>query len=120
MLDHVGLKVKSLEASKGFYTTALAPLGFSVQYEGGGALGFGLKDAPGFWLAQAAANGAVHIAFVAKNSAAVSAFHAAALKASGKDNGKPGLRPEYHPNYYGAFVIDPDGNNVEACCHAAE
>ena len=120
MLDHLSMKVKSLDASKRFYATALAPLGYSVQYEGGGAVGFGPKGAPALWLAEAAATGPVHIAFVAKDRAAVNAFHAAALKAKGKDNGAPGLRPEYHANYYGAFVIDPDGNNIEAVCHAAQ
>ena len=122
MFDHVMLKVKDLNSSKRFYTAALAPLGFSVQYEGDGMLGFGPKDAPALWLAKAKGetNGPVHLAFVAKDRAAVQAFYAAALPAGGKDNGKPGLRPEYSANYYGGFVKDPDGNNIEAVCHKEE
>jgi catechol 2,3-dioxygenase-like lactoylglutathione lyase family enzyme len=117
MFDHIMLKVKDLKASKRFYTAALAPLGFAVEYEGDGMAGFGPKGAPALWLAQGEPNGPVHVAFVAKERDAVKAFHAAALPAGGKDNGKPGLRPEYHANYYGGFVKDPDGNNIEAVCH---
>jgi catechol 2,3-dioxygenase-like lactoylglutathione lyase family enzyme len=120
MFDHIMVKVKDLNASKRFYTAALAPLGFSVQYEGDGVLVFGPKDAPALCLAQGDANGPVHIAFKAKDRAAVKAFYAAALPAGGKDNGKPGLRPEYHANYYGGFVKDPDGNNIEAVSHQEE
>jgi catechol 2,3-dioxygenase-like lactoylglutathione lyase family enzyme len=122
MFDHVLVKVKDLNSSKRFYTAALAPLGFSVQYDADGMLGFGPKDAPALWLATAKGetNGPVHLAFVAKDRAAVQAFYAAALPAGGKDNGKPGLRPEYHANYYGGFVKDPDGNNIEAVCHQEE
>jgi catechol 2,3-dioxygenase-like lactoylglutathione lyase family enzyme len=122
MFDHVMVKVKDLNSSKRFYTAALAPLGFSVQYDADGMLGFGPKDAPALWLAKAKGetNGPVHLAFVAKDRGAVQAFYAAALPAGGKDNGKPGLRPEYHANYYGGFVKDPDGNNIEAVCHKEE
>jgi catechol 2,3-dioxygenase-like lactoylglutathione lyase family enzyme len=120
MLDHISIKVKNLESSKRFYTAALAPLGFTVQYEDKGTAGYGPNGAPALWLAQSEPGGPVHIAFVAKDRVAVNAFHAAALKQSGKDNGAPGLRPEYHANYYGAFVKDPDGNNIEAVCHAAQ
>jgi catechol 2,3-dioxygenase-like lactoylglutathione lyase family enzyme len=122
MFDHVLVKVKDLNSSKRFYTAALAPLGFSVQYDADGMLGFGPKDAPALWFAKAKGetNGPVHLAFVAKDRAAVQAFYAAALPAGGKDNGKPGLRPEYHANYYGGFVKDPDGNNIEAVCHKEE
>ena len=122
MFDHVMVKVKDLNSSKRFYTAALAPLGFSVQYDADGMLGFGPKDAPALWLAKAKGEtkGPVHLAFVAKDRAAVQAFYAAALPAGGKDNGKPGLRPEYHANYYGGFVKDPDGNNIEAVCHQEE
>jgi catechol 2,3-dioxygenase-like lactoylglutathione lyase family enzyme len=122
MFDHVMVKVKDLNSSKRFYTAALAPLGFSVQYDADGMLGFGPKDAPALWLAKAKGetNGPVHLAFVAKDRTAVQAFYAAALPAGGKDNGKPGLRPEYHANYYGGFVKDPDGNNIEAVCHQEE
>ena len=120
MFDHVMLKVKDLNSSKRFYTAALAPLGFSVQYEADGGLAFGPKDAPALWLGKGEPNGPVHIAFVAKDRAAVKAFYTAALPAGGKDNGKPGLRPQYHANYYGGFVKDPDGNNIEAVSHQEE
>jgi catechol 2,3-dioxygenase-like lactoylglutathione lyase family enzyme len=127
MIDHVGLAVADLEASRAFYTAALAPLGISVQMEvteemtgGHGAhLGFGTPKRPDFWIGSGKAPSAsVHVAFAASTRAEVDAFHAAALTAGGRDNGAPGLRPEYHPDYYGAFVLDPDGNNVEAVCHA--
>jgi len=117
MFDHIQVKVKDLKSSKRFYTAALAPLGLSVQYEGGGAVGFGPKGAPALWLGEGESRGSVHIAFAAKDRAAVKAFYAAARPAGGKDNGAPGLRPDYHANYYAAFVKDPDGNNVEAVCH---
>ena len=120
MFDHVMVKVKDLNASKLFYTAALAPLGFSLQYDADGMLGFGPKDAPALWLAKGETNGPVHIAFSAKDRASVQAFYKAALPAGGKDNGKPGLRPEYSANYYGGFVKDPDGNNIEAVCHKEE
>ena len=120
MFDHILLKVKDLKASKRFYTAALAPLGFAAEYEGDGMVGFGPKGAPALWLAEGAPNGPVHVAFVAKERDAVKAFYAAALPAGGKDNGKPGLRPEYSANYYGGFVKDPDGNNIEAVCHQEE
>src|SRR5260370_15007019 len=100
MFDHVMLKVKDLNSSKRFYIAALAPLGFSVQYEGDGVLGFGPKGAPALWLAQGEANGPVHIAFAAKDRAAVHAFYDGALPAGGNDNAKPGLRPQYHANSY--------------------
>jgi catechol 2,3-dioxygenase-like lactoylglutathione lyase family enzyme len=117
MFDHIQLKVKDLKASKRFYTAALAPLGFGVQYEDDGVVGFGPKSAPGLWLSQGASSGAVHVAFTAKDRNSVKAFYEAALPAGGKDNGKPGLRPDYGSNYYGGFVKDPDGNNIEAVCH---
>ena len=93
MFDHIQIKVKDLKSSKRFYTAALAPLGFTVQYEGGGAVGFGPKGAPALWLGEGDSRGSVHIAFAAKDRAAVKAFHAAAVPAGGKDNGAPGLRP---------------------------
>ena len=120
MFDHILLKVKDLNASKRFYTAALAPLGFTLEYEGDGMIGFGPKGAPALWLNQGESGGPVHVAFVAENRAAVQAFYAAALPAGGKDNGKPGLRPNYATNYYGGFVKDPDGNNIEAVCHREE
>lgn len=117
MFDHVGLRVKDLDSSKRFYTAALAPLGLSVQYEDTAFVGFGPKGAPALWLMSKSEKGGAHVALAAKDRAAVNAFYAAAIEAGGKDNGKPGLRTEYSPNYYGAFVTDPDGNNVEAVCH---
>lgn len=118
MYDHIGLRVKNMDASVRFYTAALAPLGFVLGPKGDGYAGFGPKDVPGLWLhTHKGANGTgAHVAFKAPNRAAVDRFHAEALKAGGKDNGKPGLRTDYSPDYYGAFVIDPDGNNVEAVC----
>ena len=118
MYDHIGLRVKDLAASIRFYTAALAPLGLVAGSKGDDYAGFGPKDAPGLWLhAHKGPTGqGAHIAFKAPNRAAVERFHAEALKAGGKDNGKPGLRPDYSASYYGAFVIDPDGNNVEAVC----
>jgi predicted lactoylglutathione lyase len=114
------LKVKDVNASKRFYTAALGPLGFSVQYDADGVVGFGPKDAPALWLEGGESRGPVHLAFQAKNRAAVQKFYDAALPAGGKDNGKPGLRPQYHANYYGGFVKDPDGNNIEAVSHQQE
>ena len=120
MFDHIQLKVKDLKASKRFYTAALAPLGFTVEFDDDGLVGFGPKGAPALFLGEGESHGPVHIAFVAKDRAAVRAFYAAALPAGGKDNGEPGLRPKYAANYYGGFVKDPDGNNIEAVCHQQE
>jgi len=118
MYDHVGLKVKDLSASVRFYKTLLAPLGHVLCSEGDGYAGFGPKGAPGFWiLAHKGETGlGAHVAFKAPDRATVERFHAEGLKAGGKDNGRPGLRTEYSPKYYAAFLIDPDGNNVEAVC----
>jgi catechol 2,3-dioxygenase-like lactoylglutathione lyase family enzyme len=122
MYDHIGLRVKDLEASVRFYETALAPLGYVLctRYEGGA--GFGPEGAPALWLhaVKEASKGGAHVAFSAPNRQAVAAFHEAGREAGGKDNGPPGLRPDYSPTYYGAFLIDLDGNNVEAVCHKAE
>ncbi|HEX7929173.1 MAG TPA: VOC family protein [bacterium] len=120
MLDHLGLKVKDLKKSRAFYEAALKPLGYAVVMDFGEALGIGTKQKPAFWLSQGAAGGPVHVAFDAADRKAVAAFHKAALAAGGKDNGPAGLREQYHPTYYGAFVLDPDGNNVEAVCHKPE
>jgi catechol 2,3-dioxygenase-like lactoylglutathione lyase family enzyme len=119
MLDHVALEVSDFDRSKAFFEAALAPLGISVVLEPGpGIAGFGESPKPFFLInsrGRPASSGA-HIAFAAEDTATVDAFHAAALAAGGTDNGAPGLRP-YHPHYYGAFVLDPDGNNIEAVCH---
>jgi catechol 2,3-dioxygenase-like lactoylglutathione lyase family enzyme len=120
-LDHVSLHVSDVARSRGFYTAALAPLGIAVVMEGDGWCGFGQPGKPQFWLGRGdAPSGPLHVAFVAADRAQVRAFHAAALAAGGTDNGAPGLRPHYHRNYYGAFVLDPDGNNAEAVCRLAE
>ena len=119
MLDHVGLTVSDLARSKAFYADALAPLGYSVLAEFGVAAGLGV-DRPDFWIAQGEPAQGIHVAFATSQRATVDAFHKAGLAAGGKDNGAPGPRPEYHSSYYGAFVLDPDGNNIEAVCHAPE
>src|SRR5262245_47417052 len=127
MIDHVGFPVSDYARSKAFYTKALAPLGYALIMEvtaqqtesGAPAAGFGVGGKPDFWIGgEGGLQMAMHIAIATKDRAAVDAFHKAALAAGGKDNGAPGLRPHYHPNYYGAFVLDPDGHNVEAVCHA--
>lgn len=128
MLDHVGIPVSDYTHSKVFYSKAFAPLGYDLVMEvssdetgGQSQAGFGTKGRPHFWIGTGKPlKGHAHFAFMAKNRAAVDAFHAAALAAGGKDNGQPGLRPHYHANYYGAFVLDPDGHNIEAVCHFPE
>lgn len=121
MIDHLGLIVRSVDASKTFYTAALAPLGYGLIVEQADYAAFGPAGKPLFWLYAAEsedyAPDPVHVAFAAADRPAVDAFHAASLAAGAQDNGAPGLRPDYHPDYYGAFVIDPDGNNIEAVCH---
>jgi catechol 2,3-dioxygenase-like lactoylglutathione lyase family enzyme len=122
MIDHIGIEVSDYETAKHFYKKALAPLGCKLLMEVQGFAGFGLEGAQGpiatFWLHQGNdPTHKTHIAFKAANRAMVDAFHAAAINAGGKDNGKPGIREIYHPNYYGAFVLDPDGHNIEAVCH---
>ena len=123
MLDHIGFGVSDFARSKAFYLAALAPLGYGVVMEfspapGEQHLGFGPPGRPQFWIGTGPTlKGTLHVAFVAKNRAEVDAFYRAALAAGGKDNGPPGIRAHYHPNYYGAFVFDPDGHNVEAVCH---
>jgi catechol 2,3-dioxygenase-like lactoylglutathione lyase family enzyme len=114
MYDHVGLRVKDLKAAVRFYQTTLEPLGYVLD---GSGTGFGPKGAPALWLhGDGKPGGGTHLAFSAPDRASVDRFHAAGLKAGGKDNGKPGLRADYSPKYYAAFLVDPDGNNVEAVC----
>ena len=128
MIDHIGFPVSDYERSKAFYLRALAPLGYSLimevsQEQGSSnpAAGFGAGGKPDFWIGgEGALNKPVHVAILAKDCAAVDAFHRAALAAGGRDNGAPGIRAHYHPNYYGAFVFDPDGHNIEAVCHSPE
>ena len=118
--DHIGLNVSDLARSKAFYAEALGPLGYEVIMELEGVAGFGAKGKPDFWISEGEPRAPIHLAFASPDRATVDAFHAAALGAAGKDNGQPGLRPHYHETYYGAFVHDPDGNNVEAVCHSPE
>lgn len=123
MYDHVGLKVKNVGTSVRFYRAALAPLGHEVASQDEASAGLGPKGAPALWLsaspaaaasAQSSAQSSAHVAFAAASQEAVDRFHAAGLAAGGRDNGAPGLRKDDAPNYYAAFLIDPDGNNVEA------
>ncbi|KWV43524.1 glyoxalase [Bradyrhizobium macuxiense] len=128
MIDHIGFSVSDYERAKAFYQTALAPLGYSLIMEvtaeqtgHDAAAGFGADGKPDFWIGgETAMNKPVHIAITAKDRATVDAFYKAAIAAGGSDNGPPGIRAHYHPNYYGAFVRDPDGHNIEAVCHAPE
>ena len=128
MIDHIGLAVSNMERAKAFYLNALKSLGIGVIMEvsaeetGGDAhAGFGKDNKAFFWIGGGAKpKGGTHVAFTAHTRAEVDAFYHAALAAGGRDNGAPGLRPYYHAHYYGAFVLDPDGNNIEAVCHRAE
>ena len=118
MLDHVSIGVTDIERAKAFYDRALRPLGIERLYaEGDAAAGYGANKKAFFWIGlRSAPQTGAHIAFASPDRATVDAFYKAALAAGGTDNGKPGLRPHYHANYYGAFVLDPDGHNIEAVC----
>jgi catechol 2,3-dioxygenase-like lactoylglutathione lyase family enzyme len=134
MIDHMGMPVSDLARATEFYAKALAPLGYGIVMEvsaaetgHAAAVGFGApgkeedfqSGKPSFWIGEGEPlAGQIHVAFLAPSREAVDAFYRAALAAGGKDNGKPGLRPHYHANYYAAFVLDLDGNNIEAVCHA--
>ena len=136
MLDHTSLPVRDLERARAFYDQALAPLGYTrvqdleLPHYAAAAYGYELEGRPKpvLWIGigldgpppPLAPMDGFHLAFAAPNRAAVDAFHAAALAAGGRDNGGPGLRPHYHEHYYGAFIIDPDGYHIEACCHRPE
>lgn len=127
MIDHTGISVSDFNKSKAFYSAALAPIGYALLQEIPAAVtrhtdvaGFGEAPHADFWISGGAANNPpIHVAFRVKSRAIVDAFYKAALEAGGKDNGAPGIRAIYHPNYYGAFVRDPDGHNIEAVCHDA-
>lgn len=118
MFDHIGFGVSDMDVSREFFLKALAPLDVGLAMQGPGSIGLGRQGKPSLWLyAQARVSAPLHIAVAAASREQVDQFHAAALAAGGKDNGAPGLRPHYHPNYYAAFVIGPDGHNIEAVCH---
>lgn len=125
MIDHTGIEVSNPQKSSQFYERALAPLGYRMMMEipreyteGAVVLGYGVPPKPDFWVAEGTPNEPrLHIAFRAANRQQVDEFYRAAIAAGGQDNGPPGPRPEYHDKYYGAFVLDPDGHNIEACCH---
>jgi catechol 2,3-dioxygenase-like lactoylglutathione lyase family enzyme len=129
VIDHVGFPVSEYARSKSFYSEALAPLGYELVMEIDGAhtesrapaAGFGRSGKPDFWIGgEGGLARTLHIAIVAIDRASVDAFHVAALRAGGRDNGPPGLRPHYHASYYAAFVLDPDGHNIEAVCHVGD
>ncbi|WP_294636854.1 VOC family protein [uncultured Aquabacterium sp.] len=127
MIDHTGIVASDFQASKAFYEKALAPIGYTLLMELSAAVtghadvaGFGEAPKPDFWISSGTPNRPpVHVAFRVASRSLVDAFHQTAIQAGGTDNGPPGLRPHYHPNYYGAFVLDPDGHNIEAVCHEA-
>lgn len=118
MYDHIGLKVNDLDAAVRFYQAALEPLGHVLCSQEASYAGLGQKGEAALWLyaSQGSRTNAVHVAFRARSREAVDRFHACGLKAGGRDNGGPGLRKDYSPSYYAAFLLDPDGNNVEAVC----
>lgn len=117
IFDHIVLIISNREKSKHFYSSALLPLGIQFVRDDDCCAGFGTHNKPSLWLCEEPnTQTPMHIAFIAENRRAVDEFHQAAIAAGGKDNGKPGIRENYHPDYYGAFVIDPDGHNIEAVC----
>lgn len=121
IIDHIGLTVSNYQASKAFFTQALAPLDITLVKEVMGWGGFGKAGKPEFWFGEKAGpQMTIHVCFVADSREQVRQFYAAALRAGASDNGAPGVRAHYHPNYYGAYVIGPDGHNIEAVCHRPE
>jgi catechol 2,3-dioxygenase-like lactoylglutathione lyase family enzyme len=119
MIDHTGVTVSDIARSKTFYRAALAPLGYELLMEWEEFAGFGVAPKPDFWIGAGTPNRPpIHVAFRAETRAQVDGFYKAAMATGGKDNGPPGPRPHYHANYYGAFVLDPDGHNIEAVCHS--
>lgn len=117
MIDHIGIQVSDFQRSVDFYTKALAPLGYTLIMTVEQNAGFGIGGKPDFWISAQQPKDHVHVAIRAKGRAEVRSFYEAALAAGGTDNGAPGVRPHYHADYYGAFVRDPDGHNIEAVCH---
>jgi catechol 2,3-dioxygenase-like lactoylglutathione lyase family enzyme len=129
MIDHTGVRVSDFARAKAFYRAALAPIGYQLLLEfpatvtgsGDDVAGFGVPEEADFWIAAGQANEPpLHVAFRVGGRVLVDAFHRAALAAGGRDNGAPGLRPQYHPDYYSAYVLDPDGHNIEVVCRAPE
>jgi catechol 2,3-dioxygenase-like lactoylglutathione lyase family enzyme len=121
MIDHLSIGVTDVDAAKKFYTAALAPLGYTLGFEGDWGAGFkNAQGAPDLWIRPEKAVTPVHVALQAESRGLVTAFYEAAIAAGGKDNGAPGLRPHYHETYYAAFVLDADGHNIEAVCHKPE
>ncbi|UGY05666.1 VOC family protein [Bradyrhizobium quebecense] len=122
MLDHVTIGISDIERSRTFYDAALRPLGITRLYaEGAEFAGYGVRPKAFFWIGRRATpQTGAHIAFTANDRVTVDRFYDDAIKAGGRDNGRPGIRPHYHANYYGAFVLDPDGHNIEAVCHAPQ
>ena len=118
MLDHVSLNVSDATKAKQFYTKALQPLGYRLFKEYDGGFGIGIDGESSIWAQQAKVEKPTHVSFRADDRGEVDAFYKSALAAGGKDNGKPGIRDKYAPDYYAAYVLDPDGNNVEAVCHS--
>jgi catechol 2,3-dioxygenase-like lactoylglutathione lyase family enzyme len=135
MLDHIGLRVADYTRSKDFYRAVLTPLGYKLAMEGVSGAGFSKGPIPSFWIKQSESTDRatlveptpvagcggpqLHVAFASESREMVDAFYQAALAQGARDNGSPGIRPQYHANYYGAFVLDPDGHNIEAVCHKA-
>jgi catechol 2,3-dioxygenase-like lactoylglutathione lyase family enzyme len=125
MIDHIGIRVSNLQKSKAFYIAAFAPINYQLLMEFPAAVtgtvdvaGFGEAPKPDFWISEIPETiSPVHVAFTVSSRDKVDAFYKAALAAGGRDNGAPGVRPHYHPDYYGAFILDPDGHNIEAVCH---
>jgi catechol 2,3-dioxygenase-like lactoylglutathione lyase family enzyme len=120
MIDHAAVNVSDYETAKSFYSKALEPLGYSIAMEAGEFAGFADANGFSFGVFQREPAGGAHVAFACNDHAMVDAFYEAAMNAGGKDNGSPGLREHYHENYYGAFVHDADGNNIEAVCQKAQ
>jgi catechol 2,3-dioxygenase-like lactoylglutathione lyase family enzyme len=117
MIEHISLAVKNFKKMKEFYTAALKPIGYKIQYEFPGAVGYKEGGHTSFWVVKSRKIIPTHVAFQAKSRKTVHNFHQTALRAGGKDNGGPGLRKEYSSDYYAAFVLDPEGNNIEAVCY---
>ena len=121
MIDHLSLPLQDLEQGMDFYLKALEPLDIYLIFQFPHTVALGKWGKPAFWLSQAKGpSQPIHLAFAAETREQVDQFYDAALAAGGRDNGRPGIREDYHPNYYGAFILDPDGNNIEAVCHRAE